>query len=102
SGGLESISPVRSIDLALSPDAAIAINPNPVYDVLIVKTVAEYEGDVTVQLVTTNGAVLHTLTIPAGQLYYEELNVENLPSALYLARIRFPDGEVRTLKIAKF
>ncbi|MCE7925138.1 MAG: hypothetical protein DYG98_18955 [Haliscomenobacteraceae bacterium CHB4] len=101
-GGLESVSPVRSIDLALSPDAAIAINPNPVYDVLIIKTVAEYDGDVTVQLVTTNGAVLHTLTIPAGKLYYEELSVKDLPSGLYMARIRFPDGEVRTLKIAKF
>ncbi|HRI61044.1 MAG TPA: SdrD B-like domain-containing protein, partial [Saprospiraceae bacterium] len=99
SGGLESLSPVRSIDLDVSLTASVSINPNPVYDVLIVKNVAPYDGDVTVQIVTTNGAVLHTLTIPAGTLHYEELPVQNLPSGLYMARIRFPDGEVRTLKI---
>ena len=102
SGGLESTSPVRSIDLDVTLAGSISINPNPVYDVLIVKNVAGYDGDVTIQIVSTGGAVLHTLVIPAGKLHYEELSVKNLPSGLYMARIHLPDGEVRTVKITKF
>jgi hypothetical protein len=102
SGGIESHSQIRSIDLDASLTAAISINPNPVSDILIIKNVAEYEADVTVQIVTTNGDVLHTLTIPTGKLLYEELPVAHLPSGLYLAHIRFPDGAKRTVKITKF
>ncbi|MCW5924191.1 MAG: hypothetical protein KIS77_17850 [Saprospiraceae bacterium] len=101
-GGLESFSPIRSVDLEVSLTAAVAINPNPVSDVLIIKNVAQYDGDVTVELITTKGEVLRALTIPAGKLHYEELPVAALPSGLYMARIRFPDGSLRTLKITKF
>jgi len=100
--GLESTSPMRSIDLDMSLPAAISINPNPVADVLIIKSVAEFDGDVTVELLTTGGDILHSLTIPAGKLYYEELPVRDLPSGIYMARIRFADGSQRTLKITKF
>jgi hypothetical protein len=102
-GGLDSYSPVRSVELdATSEAAAISINPNPVSDNLIIKSVAEYDTDVTIQIVSTNGDVLHTLTIPQGTLYFKELPVENLPSGLYMVRIRIGDGDVRTLKITKF
>lgn len=101
-GGLESTSQVRSIELDVAQADAITINPNPVSDVLIIKTVATYDADVTVQLLSTGGAVLHTITIPAGKLHYEKLPVQDLPAGLYMARIHFPDGEVRTLKITKF
>ncbi len=100
--GVPSFSPIRSIDLNITEAGAITINPNPVYDRLIIKNVQAYDSDVTVQIIGANGDVLHRITIPAGALHYEELPVENLPTGLYLARIRFGNGEVQTIKITKF
>jgi hypothetical protein len=102
SGGIETYSKINSIELDANLAAAISINPNPASDILIIKNVAEYEADVSVQIVSTDGRVLHRLTIPAGQLIYEEVPVANLPSGLYMVRILFPGDEVRTVKITKF
>lgn len=102
SGGIESYSQIRSLDLDVALSAAISITPNPVSDFLTIKNVAEYDADVMIQLINTAGAVLHTLTIPQGTLHYEELPVKDLASGLYMARIRFGNGDVRTVKITKF
>lgn len=101
-GGIESFSQIRSLDLDFALLGSISINPNPASDFLIVKNVVNFDTDVTVQIVSTNGDVLHTVTIPQGTLYFEELSVKNLPSGLYLARIRFGNGDVRTIKLTKF
>jgi hypothetical protein len=61
----------------------------------------QYDTDVVIQITATNGSVLHTITIPAGKMHLEDLPVEDLPSGIYLAKIRFGNGEVRTVKIAK-
>jgi hypothetical protein len=61
----------------------------------------QYDTDVTIDISATNGAVLHRISIPAGEMLVEDLPVQDLPSGLYLARIRFGDGAVKTLKITK-
>lgn len=101
-GGIESYSQIRSLDLDIALLGAISINPNPVSDFLIIKNVVEFDTDVTIQIVSTNGDVLHTLTIPQGTLHFEEFPVKDFPSGLYLARIRFGNGDVRTIKLTKF
>jgi hypothetical protein len=61
----------------------------------------QYDTDVQIDIMATNGDVLHRINIPAGTLYLEDLPVQDLPSGMYMARIRFGNGAVNTLKIAK-
>ena len=94
-------SEIRSIDLAVALTESVDIYPNPAYKFLVIKNVKAYDADITVQIVNTAGAVLHTLVIPQGATHYEELPVGDLPSGLYMARVRFGNGEVKTYKITK-
>jgi Secretion system C-terminal sorting domain len=100
--GVTSFSPIEQLDLDVALSSSIGIYPNPVSTSLIIKNVVEYDADVPVEIINTSGDVLHTLIIKQGTLQYEELPVENLPSGLYMVRIRFPNGDVRTVKITKF
>ena len=99
--GQQAYSEIRSLDVNFAPTNGILIAPNPVVSNLIIKNAIEYDYDVTIDISATNGAVLHTITIPAGKMMFEDLPVQDLPSGLYIARIRFGNGEVKILKIAK-
>lgn len=99
--GQQAFSEIRSIEVIFSSEDGILIAPNPVVDKLTIKNAIQYDTDVTIDISATNGDVLHRITIPAGEMYLNELSVKDLPSALYIVRIRFGNGEVKTLKIAK-
>ena len=101
STGQQAFSEIRAIEIQFSPSNGVLISPNPVVSSLRIMNAIQYDADVTIQITATNGAVLHTITIPAGKMHLEDLPVENLPSGMYLAKIRFGNGELRTLKIAK-
>lgn len=90
------------VTLDLSAVTAVSVYPNPVADILTIRNAIEYDTDVVVTVSTTKGDVLHTLTIPQGTLMQEELPMRNLPSGIYMIRIQLGNGEIKTVKIAKF
>lgn len=99
--GMTSYSPVRSITLDIALESSVDVYPNPAFKFLVIKNVKEFGSDVNVQIINTGGDILHTVTIPQGTLYYEELPVEGLPSGIYMVRVLSGDGNVKTYKITK-
>ncbi|MBN8677158.1 MAG: T9SS type A sorting domain-containing protein [Chitinophagales bacterium] len=99
--GQQAFSEIRAIEVQFSPSNGVLIAPNPVVKSLRIMNAISYDEDVVIQITATNGAVLHTITIPAGKMHLEDLPVQDLPSGIYMAKIRFGNGEVKTLKIVK-
>ena len=62
----------------------------------------EYDADVVITITTTQGDLVHALTIPKGAILQEEVPMADLPSGIYMVRIQLGNGEVKTVKIAKF
>lgn len=94
-------SEIISLDVQFEVENGILIAPNPVVSKLRIVNAIQFDTDVTIDISATNGALLHTVTIPSGKLMEIELPVLDLPTGLYLARIRFGNGDVKTIKIAK-
>ncbi|MDO8369011.1 MAG: SdrD B-like domain-containing protein [Saprospiraceae bacterium] len=101
STGQEAFSEIRALDVSFTPASGILIAPNPVGKSLRIMNAIQYDTDVSIDISATNGAVLHRISIPAGEMYSEELQVQDLPTGIYIARIRFGNGDVKTLKIVK-
>lgn len=99
--GQEAYSEIRSLEVVFDVKDGVRIAPNPVVSKLLVMNAISYDTDVKIEISATNGDVLHRITIPAGTMYSQELSVQDLPSGLYFARIRFGNGESKTLKITK-
>ncbi len=100
--GSELYSEVREIELKISTQQTVSIYPNPVTDNLTITNSKAYDTDITIQILTTHGEVLETVNIAKGTTVKQELPVGELPQGLYIARIRFGNGEVKTVKITKF
>lgn len=100
--GVESISEVRETMLSISREESLVVYPNPTTQVLYVRNLMPYESDAYVQIFAANGALLHSLKISAGSIEFFEVPVADLMPGIYLARIRFGDGETKTLKLSKF
>jgi hypothetical protein len=100
--GLAGYSEVREIELNVQTNESMLIYPNPASSTLHISNVMEYDNDVTVTMATTNGSVLHTMTIPQGSIEQLEIPMENVPQGIYIVRINFGKGSVKTLKITKF
>lgn len=100
--GVDAFSQSAEVSLDFSAVTAVSVYPNPVTDNLTIKNAIEYDSDVVVTISATNGDVLHTLTIPQGTLMQEDVAMRNLPSGIYMVRIRLGNGEVKSVKIAKF
>jgi hypothetical protein len=99
--GQQAFSEILSLEVNIESTNGIQIAPNPVIKNLRILNAILYDTDVTIDISATNGAVLHTITIPSGELMVEDLPVEDLPTGIYMARIRFGNGDVKTLKIVK-
>ena len=99
--GINAFSQSVEVRLDLSAVTAVTVNPNPVTDKLLIKNVMSYDSDVIVTISTTQGDIVHTLTIPKGSIIQEEVTMSNLPSGIYMVRIKLGNGEVKTVKIAK-
>ncbi len=100
--GVESFSDVREVELKISREESLAVYPNPAVDVLRIRNLIAYDADARLQLYATSGRLLYSLKIPAGTLQQFDIPVADLPQGIYLARIRFDDGEVQTIKVSKF
>ncbi len=99
--GQESATETRQIQMEMTEASSLAIYPNPVSQLLYIRNLMPYDADTKVQIFTANGQLLHALKIPAGELQSFEIPVAELPQGLYIARVRFGNGEVKTVKIAK-
>ncbi len=99
--GQDNLSDPRMIDLSLPVIESMAIYPNPVNKSLTVRNMMTYDDDVTVTISNTSGDILETLTIKAGQLETILVDMGDRPQGLYLAHIRFSNGDNKTLKITK-
>ncbi len=99
--GQQAFSEIRSLELDIAYTDGILIAPNPVVSKLTVMNAIQYDSDVTIEITTTNGGILHRITIPSGAMYSEELPLLDLPTGIYFARVRFGNGETKTLKIVK-
>ncbi|MBL7829030.1 MAG: T9SS type A sorting domain-containing protein, partial [Saprospiraceae bacterium] len=89
------------ISVAFGANENVKITPNPVVSKVKIMNMMEFDKDVTIEISTTKGDVLHTVTLEKGKLQEVELDMVNLPSGVYMARIRFADGTVKTLKLTK-
>jgi len=99
--GQDAFSEILGLEVNIESTNGILIAPNPVVNTLRILNAIQYDTDVTIDISTTNGAVIHTMTIPSGEMVTEDLPVVDLPTGIYMARIRFGNGEVKTLKIVK-
>jgi hypothetical protein len=100
-GGQIAYSDQREINVLFNSDESVRITPNPVVDKLKIMNLLAFDGDVTITISSTKGDILHTVTLHKGKMEEIELAVTDLPSGIYLARIRFADGSQKTLKITK-
>lgn len=100
-GGQIAYSDQREINVLFNSDESVRITPNPVVDKLKIMNLLAFDSDVTVTISSTKGDILHTVTLHKGKMEEIELAVTDLPSGIYLARIRFADGSQKTLKITK-
>ena len=91
----------RQIEINFNADQTVRITPNPVVDKLKIMNLLQFDSDVTVTITSTKGDVLHTVTLEKGKMEEIELQVTDLPSGIYMARIRFADGSIKTVKITK-
>ncbi len=99
--GQEAYSEIRVLEVSFSAENGILIAPNPVTETLRIVNAIQYDTDVSIDISATNGVLLHSITIPSGEMMVEELPVVDLPSGIYIARIRFGNGDVKTIKIVK-
>jgi hypothetical protein len=82
-------------------EESMAISPNPVTNTVVVKNLMTYDNDVNIKISSTNGVVLYDLNIPTGSLKNFDLNMDHLPTGIYLAQIRFSKSVVKTVKLVK-
>ena len=99
--GQEAFSEILVIEVSFAASEGVLIAPNPVGKSLYIMNAIQYDTDVNIDISATNGSVLHRVNIPAGVMYSEDLQVVDLPTGIYFVRIRFGNGDVKTLKIVK-
>lgn len=99
--GVQAYSAMKSIEIALNGLNAVSIYPNPVHNTLYVKNIAKYDADVTVDITTAGGDLVRSIVLAKGTVELKNLDMENLPSGLYFARIQFDSGDVKTIKLTK-
>ena len=100
--GVETFSRAVSVELKLEGEQALVIAPNPVKDILYIKNVAQYASDVNIYLITPQGKLLKTVIIKQGTMMQEEMEMGDIPQGIYIVRVDFGDGTIKTMKITKF
>jgi hypothetical protein len=98
----DAFSEIKSIDISMTVNESMTIRPNPVIDNLHIHNAMKYDNDVVVTLLDTNGKTLDVVTIPSGTNQQLNLPMTNLPQGIYLVRVNFGNGQLKTLKITKY
>lgn len=99
--GAEALTDIREIEIFMTKKESLAVYPNPVAQTLYIRNLMAYDTDVRIDMFTTKGELLISLKVPAGTMQNFEVPMSDLPQGLYIARVRFDDGETKTMKISK-
>ncbi len=100
--GVISFSEVRAIEVEADAYSSLLISPNPVSDVLFVRNTMPYDTDAHVEIFDAAGVLLYAADIPQGHMAYIPVSTAYWPAGLYFARIRWPGGQTRMVKVSKF
>lgn len=99
--GMESFTEIRAIEMQMTEESSLAIYPNPVAQILHIQNLMAYDSEAGIELFTASGQIITSFKIPAGTLQHFELPMASLPQGLYLAKVRYGDGTVKTVKLVK-
>ncbi len=99
--GANAFSEVREVMVAADVEQSLLVSPNPVSDILRIRSSMPYEADAQVQIFDARGALLYTADIPQGHLIYLEVPTASWPSGLYWVRVRWASGQTRAVKVSK-
>jgi hypothetical protein len=98
-----SYSEPRDIDLTTMSVDALSISPNPIQgEQMKFVNLLRTDVDVTIQIISVNGTVLHTQVVSAGQAIEDGISVSHLAAGLYFVKVQIGTGEKKTLKFTKF
>lgn len=100
-GGQIAFSDPRDITLEFGTLETVRITPNPVVSSLKIMNVIQFDSDITIEITTTDGKLLKTLTMEKNKMNELSVDMTDYPSAIYLVRVHLPDGSRKTYKIAK-
>jgi hypothetical protein len=99
--GIEAFSFVKEYEMNLAEGVGISIYPNPVISDLTVQIAGKLEHEATIEIINLNGKVVKTHVIPQGATSANPVTLTNLDSGVYVARIRYSNGDVSTVKLTK-
>jgi len=99
--GIEAFSSIKPFKMTFAEGNGISIYPNPVSTELTIQVAGELDQDATIEIVNLNGKVMMTQTVKKGAISATPVSVSNLDGGVYVARIRYANGEVKTLKLTK-
>ena len=74
--------------------------PNPVHERAVLELFESFNGDVTLDIVTSNGIRLQQIRIPRDTPRIE-LDFSRWPAGVYFMRLRYGDIELKRLKVVK-
>lgn len=100
--GVEAYSDVAELEMSFSVQQSLSIQPNLVTDeTLHLRINGELPHDATLELVHLSGRSVRTVQLKKGMTGLQDITMGDLAAGLYIARIRFANGEVRTVKVTK-
>jgi hypothetical protein len=100
--GGDAFSDMREIDLQVDAVNAISIFPNPTVEQFTIRSIAQYDSDLTIDITNTRGQIIETITVPQGQLLNKTVSTFNYQPGLYIVRLRTGTDNIRTFKVTKF
>ena len=100
--GVEAYSDMKQLEMAFSVLQSISIQPNLITtDELNIRINGELPYDASIEIYHLNGKSVRSIQLQKGMTGADHLSVTDLSAGLYIARIRFANGEVRTVKLTK-
>lgn len=100
--GVEAYSDIKQLEMEFSVLQSISIQPSLITkEELNIKINGELPYDANIQICHMNGKVVRDLQLQKGETGSNPLSVIDLSAGVYIARIRFSNGETRTVKLTK-
>lgn len=100
--GVEAYSDVKQLEMLFSVLQSISIQPSLITsDELNIRINGELPFDASVEIYHLNGKSVRSIQLQKGMTGANPHSVVDLAAGLYIARIRFSNGEVRTVKLTK-
>jgi hypothetical protein len=102
--GNESMSDVKYIDIEVAAELdAIQFFPNPTKDFINISKVSTcgMDEDATITIFAANGDLLREEVVTRETVGTRTIDISQLPSAVYLVRVRLSNGDTKTVRVTK-